>query len=103
MTTLPYPLTDQKYRLFLSDTNKNKDIVINIKNYLTTLDTYINKFIIEESDISKLSSYIQSMEQSSYLILNTLSNCASSVDPNKCKLEVCEFNKEIQLIILDTI
>ena len=103
MTTLPFPLTDPKYRLFLSDSNKNKDIVINIKNYLTTLDTYTNKFINEESDVSKLSSYIQSMEQSSNLILNTLKNCASSVDLSKCKSKDCEFNNEIQLIILDLI
>jgi hypothetical protein len=100
MTTLPYPLTDSDYELFLSDSNKNKDIVINIKNYLTTLETYTNKFINEESDVSKLNSYIQAMEKSSNLILNTLNKCASSVDPNKCRSNDCEFNKEIQLIII---
>lgn len=103
MASLPYPLTDPKYRLFLSDSNKNKDIVINIKNYLTTIETYTTKFIEEQSNTTKLSSYIQSMEQSSNLILNTLKKCASSVDPNKCKSKDCEFNNDIQLIIFDLI
>jgi hypothetical protein len=103
MTSLPFPLTDPKYKLFLSDSNKNKDIVINVKNYLTTLNTYLNKFIEEQTNTSKLSSYIQSMEQSSNLILSTIKNCASSTDPNKCKSIVCELNKEIQLIIFDLI
>lgn len=103
MTSLPYPLTKPKFNLFLSDSNKNKDIVINIKNYLITLETYTNKFIEEQSNTSKLSSYIKSMEESSNLILNTLIKCASSVDPNKCRSNDCEFNKEIQDIIMELI
>lgn len=103
MASLPYPLTKPTYRLFLLDSNKNKDIVNNVKNYLTTLEIYTNKFIEEQSNTSKLSSYIQSMEQSSYLILSTLKKCASSTETNKCKSTDCEFNKELQLIIIDLI
>jgi len=104
MASLPYPLTDSnKYKLFLSDSNKNKDIVINIKNYLTTIETYTKKFVEEQSNISKLSSYIQSIEQSSNLIVNTLKECATSIDRNKCKSKECEFNNDIQNIIIDLI
>jgi hypothetical protein len=99
MTSLPYPLTKSNYRLFIADANNQ--IVINVKNYLTTLDTYTNLFINEQSDTSKLSSYIQSMEESSNLILLTLKDCASSVDSKKCKLPICKYNNEIQDIIVD--
>ena len=95
MASLPYPLTKPTYRLFLLDSNKNKDIVNNVKNYLTTLEIYTNKFIEEQSNTSKLSSYIQSMEQSSYLILSTLKKCASSTETNKCK------RKEALLLLKD--
>jgi hypothetical protein len=103
MTSLPYPLTDAKYKLFLSDSNKNKEIVINIKNYLTTLETYTKQFTEETSNVTKLSSYAQSIEQSTNLILNTIKECASSVDRNKCQSKICEFNNDIQNIIIDLI
>lgn len=99
MTSLPYPLTNSQYKLFIADTNN--PIVINVKNYLTTLETYTNLFINEQSNTSKLGSYIQAMEQSSYLILSTLKDCASSVDSKRCRLPICQYNNEIQLIIVD--
>jgi hypothetical protein len=98
--SLPYPLEESIILPSLSVVNVSDPTFITIKSILVTLNTNIDSFNNETSDTNKLDTYSRNIQNSSKSLLNLISECASSIDPNKCDLPICKYSDLLVSILI---
>jgi hypothetical protein len=98
--SLPYPLDDPTVKQLVARINQSDPTFNTIKSILVTFNTNVDSFNNEVSDTNKLDKYSRNIQNSSKSILNLISECASSVDPNKCDLPACKYSDLLVNIII---
>jgi hypothetical protein len=85
----------------MGNITKNDSIATKIKNSVNDFISNTDLFS-KETDTNKLDTYSKLIETSTGNLIYMLKPCADNTlsDSDKCNLQICEYNNEIQLIII---